>query len=685
MSGDPYAFQETPSTVFAALSPTLRQTVWLRWLLLISGLCAVVFLSWRILIPRPPSLIELGIVLLGAELLLSIRLDRERILSFNSTFSFLTLLYFGPLVATVGQVGAWLLNQTIEGVALQHTRQHGWTILKHALQQLCAGLVGSLGIWLVLGSSPFQPPANGEAGLVLYAFSYLSVILVLSSMQRAHQPQTAEVHGYATSEADVWQVFAFLMGVPLALLVASLQSRLGFTFDMLVAFVLLATISYIIRLQLRLQGTALESKVLNEISHSLSGSTELNKLYPAIYSRVRQVIPVDVFLIGLLNEAHTEIDVPFLVEDGEMLASRSFPIENTLADHVVRSGKPVYLAKAEPEMPHIHFGRSDKRSEAVMFVPLCLSENVIGIISAQSYTPEAYMEQQLSLLDSIGRIAAVAINNARLFAREKEILRGREEFISLVAHELKNPLAALLGHAQILERRAKNADEKLRRPVAIIQEQGDRMNRLVEDLLDLSRVDTGRLALHPQRIDLGALVRDVVEQQRVLTTQHQLRIAVEGTLPVIEGDVLRLTQVLQNLLSNAIKYSPQGGSVSVSLFIRTAKDQPWPARIHKIISDQPCWMVVQVNDQGIGVPPDQIGHIFERFYRANNTAQLDVSGSGLGLSVCDALIKAHGGVIWAESEWGVGSTFTFALPIVDAESNSVPSTQQGLGKRQMYG
>jgi signal transduction histidine kinase len=612
--------------------------------------------------------------MVGAELLLSIRLDQQRTLSLSSTFSFLILLYFGPLYAIVAQVGAWTLNQTTDFIAMPHTRHNRRRLLSTAVQQLIAGGVGCFGIWLVLGSTPAQPPVNAQAGLVLYAFSYLTVARLIVAIQRSYEPEMENASGYATSEANVWEAVVFLFGVPLALLVTNFGSRLGFTFDMLVAFVVLATLSYIIRLKLQLQATTLESKVLNEISHSLSGSTELNKLYPAIFARVRQVIPVDVFYIGLLNEAHTEIDVPYLVEDGEKQAPRSFPIENTLADRIVRDGKPLYLSKAEYQMPHVRSGQTGKPSEAVMFVPLCLGEDAIGIISAQSYTPDAYTEQQLSLLDSIGRIAAVAINNARLFAREKEVLRGREEFISLVAHELKNPLAALLGHAQILERRARNADEKLRRPITIIQAQGERMNRLVEDLLDLSRVDTGRLALHLQRIELGALAREVVEQQQVLTTQHQLSVTVDETLPVIEGDVMRLTQVLQNLLNNAIKYSPKGGTITVDLAVQGSEDQHWPMRIHKLVVHRRCWIVVQVRDQGIGVPPDQIDHIFERFYRANNTAQLEVGGTGLGLSVCDALVKAHGGVIWAESEWGIGSTFTFALPISEAGTSSDSSS-----------
>jgi len=254
-----------------------------------------------------------------------------------------------------------------------------------------------------------------------------------------------------------------------------------------------------------------------------------------------------------------------------------------------------------------------------------------------------------------------------LYEREKEVLRSREEFVSLVAHELKNPLAALLGHVQILERRARQADEKLRRSIGVIHEQGERMNRLVEDLLDLSRAETGRLTLNIQRIDLASLVRHVVEQQSQLTTQHQLIVEDSVPLPLIEGDALRLTQVLQNLLNNAIKYSPFGGQIIVRLMPRSLDNPTWPPRIRMKLDDVSSWIVVQISDQGIGIPEDQIGRVFERFFRAKNTVQSDVAGSGLGLSVCEGLIKAHGGVIWAESEWGEGATFSFALPVTPTE------------------
>ncbi len=633
---------------------------------LIGGV-ALVLLVWHALFPVLPSLALIAAVLLAAELLLTVQLDEHRNMRLGSPFIFIAFLTHGAVVAASLQAAAWFIAQLLEGARPRATRRSLPALGAQAAHQLLCGLVGGLAVWLTLGTSPLQPPSERVAALAIYGTGYLVCYVILGLVVTAQPPKQHELPETVEHDAELGMALTFAMGAPVALFILALQSRLGYAVDLLVAFGSLAPLSYSARLYLRLNETALEYSVLHEISRSLSGSVDLNKLYPAIYSRVRQAMPVDVFIIGLLNEEHTELEVPFLVENGELLAPRSVSATETVLDTVIRTGKPLYLTHSAEEAPGLGFDHVGRRAPSTVFVPLCLGDVVIGVLSAQSYTPHAYTPQQIALLDAIARIGAVAINNAGLFAREKEVLRGREEFVSLVAHELKNPLAALLGHAQILDRRLRQFEDKLRRPVSNIQEQGDRMNRLVEDLLDLSRADTGRLVLHLQRVDLGSLTGNVVEQHQILTTQHQIVVVKAEQVPLVQGDASRLTQVLQNLLSNAIKYSPRGGTITIRVEAWAKSASDWPRNLRRTVASAACWVVVRVSDEGIGVPPDQMGRIFDRFYRANNTAQLDVTGTGLGLSVCEGLVRAHGGVIWAESEWGEGSTFTFALPVLGTE------------------
>jgi signal transduction histidine kinase len=643
-----------------------------RWLVMILGILLLLLAALRLPVPSPAqsaSLIVLALVSLAAELLLTIRFNQQRAISFGATFAFTTFLVFGAATATLIQVLAWLCSQLLQRLDQRRTPS-SWIFICFNLGQLAlCGLTAGSVIWLTLGAPLNQPPdpANFLAALLIYALSYLIVNVLLTTIAIWLRFGWREVHENLWPNVSLWTALSFGLSVPLTIFIFSMRNRVDVIADIVLTFAFLAILSYVVRINLRFQAINRELQVLNGISRRLSSSLDVADLFPALYQEVRKVMPTDVFLIGLVNEDGTAIHAPYLVEGGELLAPRTLALENSLADHVLRTGESIFLSKLSLDAAPNRFGRSDKHVTAVLLTPLSLADQRIGVISAQSYTPNVYTREQLRLLEAIGGVAAVAINNARLFAREKDVLRSREEFVSLVAHELKNPLAALLGHTQLLERRLRLADDKLRRPIGIIHEQGERMNRLVEDLLDLSRADSGRLPLHHQRIDMAALTRDVVEQQRPLSIRHRLVIEGADTLPLIEGDAMRLTQVLQNLLSNAIKYSPSGGQITVRLATVAADDPLWPRRLRKSLAGATSWVVVQVIDQGIGVPSDQLGRIFDRFYRANNISQLDIAGSGLGLSVCEGLVRAHGGVIWAESEWGVGSTFSFGLPAAQVE------------------
>jgi signal transduction histidine kinase len=176
----------------------------------------------------------------------------------------------------------------------------------------------------------------------------------------------------------------------------------------------------------------------------------------------------------------------------------------------------------------------------------------------------------------------------------------------------------------------------------LIVEQTDRLARMLNLLLDLSRVEAGRLDLSPEHIDLAELVSRVVAGVQTLSTAHRLEVQAPAR---IEGiwDTARLEQVLQNLLTNAIKYAPEGGRITV------------------LVEGDDAAATVSVRDEGLGIPAEELPHLFERFYRAEGTRSLE--GNGLGLHICQAIVAAHGGRIWATSDGpGRGSTFWFTLP-----------------------
>lgn len=254
---------------------------------------------------------------------------------------------------------------------------------------------------------------------------------------------------------------------------------------------------------------------------------------------------------------------------------------------------------------------------------------------------------------AVGRAdGALCIGALRDVSHWRRAERRRHEFLAMVSHELKNPLTSIRGFAQQLRRRREHSDEAL----GVIMVQVDRLGRLIDDLLDVSRLEARRLRLRPRDVDLAGLVRNVAAQAQALTRLHAVSVEAPEAPVVGRWDGHRLEQVLQNLLSNAIKYAPDGGEILVRL-----EDLGAEAR-------------VSVTDQGAGVPPDALARVFQRFYRAETEgtgaagALGDAGGpggAGIGLYVSKALVEAHGGRIWAESEVGRGSTFTFTLPVRD--------------------
>ncbi len=234
----------------------------------------------------------------------------------------------------------------------------------------------------------------------------------------------------------------------------------------------------------------------------------------------------------------------------------------------------------------------------------------------------------------------------RDITREKELDEMKSQLLATVSHELRTPLASIKGFATTLLRQDVEWDEDSRREfLAIIDEESDRLSELIANLLDMSRLEAGTLRIEPEAADLGPIIHETVVKFQVMSRRHQLQAVLPATLPFVWADPRRVHQVLRNLVENAIKYSPQGGPITVSAQVRDDGVQ------------------VSVADQGIGLEAHQLERIFDPFYQVDSASTRQVGGSGLGLSICKAIVEAHGGKIWAESRPGLGSTFSFTLPL----------------------
>jgi PAS domain S-box-containing protein len=327
-------------------------------------------------------------------------------------------------------------------------------------------------------------------------------------------------------------------------------------------------------------------------------------------------------------------DVARVLRTGEPLLFPSLPDDST----------PAWVREARRAAPNrlVHFTSG-------LMVPLYTRHGLAGVITCLGL-PERrpYDARDLSLTQDLARRCGVAIDNARLYYEAREAVSIRDEFLSVAAHELKTPMTSLRGYAQLLAREFERSElpspERARRAALTIQVQADKLARLVAQLLDVSRIQSGRLAIEREPTDLTQLVRNSVEAAGNQVHEHTISVLLPDEL-VVDIDPLRIEQVVTNLLDNAIKYSPEGGQIHVSVSL----------------DDGLVWLCVR--DHGVGVPLQHRAHIFDRFYQAHAGGPLtSMAGMGLGLYISRQIVELHGGRIEAEFPEDGGTRFVVRLP-----------------------
>jgi signal transduction histidine kinase len=303
--------------------------------------------------------------------------------------------------------------------------------------------------------------------------------------------------------------------------------------------------------------------------------------------------------------------------------------------------------------------------KSMLMLPMVYKSEILGLVTLD-YSGEAheFSPHEIRVLEGIAHLTAIALENLRLLQEVnqakalREANRLKDEFISTVAHELRNPLTAVQGYTQMTRRRLHRAgiDENILLPFETIIEQTQRMARLVDDLLDLSRIETNRLQLKLAPANLHDQLKRTVETYSATATRHKFLFEPEPIVNLADYlahyDRSRLDQVIDNLLANAIKYSPQGGQITIRL------SRESPAEFGGSVFH------LTVQDQGIGIPNGQQEALFNRFFRTSNSRESGLPGLGLGLYICHQIIQLHGGKMWAESPGeGQGSIFHLTLPV----------------------
>ena len=255
-----------------------------------------------------------------------------------------------------------------------------------------------------------------------------------------------------------------------------------------------------------------------------------------------------------------------------------------------------------------------------------------------------------------------------IIANVLDITRFREEeemkstFTSIISHELKTPVSLIKGYAQTLARPDADWDaETARQSLEVIEEEADRLEALINNLLDVSRIQAGSLRLEHSDVNVRRLLERVAQDYRTQTNAHSIALDLPPDLPIIYGDEERLRQVFTNLLSNAIKYSPDGGVIRIGGWQEEQQGQDTAGRL-----------VLYVADEGIGIPARDLPRIFDRYYRVDSGPRRSTAGVGLGLFLINAIVEAHQGEIWVHSEVNKGTTVFVALPVDETRSDCAP-------------
>jgi signal transduction histidine kinase/ActR/RegA family two-component response regulator len=282
-------------------------------------------------------------------------------------------------------------------------------------------------------------------------------------------------------------------------------------------------------------------------------------------------------------------------------------------------------------------------AEALVVVPLTIGDHVLAALSLASGAPGRFGDRDAAVLDDLARRFALAIDRARLYREAQEANRLKDEFLATLSHELRTPLNAVLGWARIL--RTRQLDESTDRAAEVIERNADALTRLVEDLLDVSRVITGKLTLNERPVDLPVVLGAALDSIRPAARAKGIQLVhhVEPAASVI-GDEHRLHQVFWNLLSNAVKFTGTGGTVTVAL------------------QQTGNTVMITVTDTGVGIRRDVLPFVFDRFRQADASSTRPHGGLGLGLAIVRHIVELHGGTATVQSAEGEGASFTVELP-----------------------
>jgi len=378
---------------------------------------------------------------------------------------------------------------------------------------------------------------------------------------------------------------------------------------------------------------------LVEVARVLASTLDLDRLLYQIVLAAATLTGSEAAAIILYDENKNQLFFQSSTNlDSKVMRGLEIPIDSSIAGEIIRTRKPMIVLDASKDPRHFQgVGKStDYQTKSLVGVPMITKEKIIGVLEVINKKKSNFTEEDAEVLTALGSQAAVAIENTRLFQQS--------DLISEMVHELRTPLASIQTAAHLLTR-VEISDVQRQTMAETIQKEANRLSDLTTSFLEMARLESGRTQFQKNQINLDALLNEVADLMRVRIEEDglQLRMEITPPLPLIEGDWDKLKQVLINLLSNAIKYNRPNGTITLGA-----------SKYKQQVS-------FYVRDTGLGMKPEHVEQLFEKFYRVPGAEK--VVGTGLGLSISKRIIEGHGGTIDVNSQINVGTTFTVNLPI----------------------
>ncbi|MFT5873405.1 MAG: signal transduction histidine kinase [Clostridium sp.] len=410
-------------------------------------------------------------------------------------------------------------------------------------------------------------------------------------------------------------------------------------------------------------------KKINVAINVFKSTTDTNDIFNELLKNLYEILAYDTAISIFKND-----------NDFELMACHGYGEEINLSSYL-KDNKSAELIKKAMESKAIYYIQDLKKSEytkyttkfqlllyhmrSLLIIPIIYKDKIYGVAIMLSHKRSAYNETQRANAFSFVSQVAIAIENATLFQKLKDMDKMKTDFLSTVSHELRTPLTSIIGFAEMVKRKFersivceldlesdknKSVVVKIRRNINIILTEGERLSSLINDLLDISRMEAGKVSLNMREIDIEEIITQVITLTNPIIREKSLQViqSIREPLPKVMADKDKLVQVIINLISNAIKFTEEGCIVCSA----------------RVVEEN---IIVSISDTGVGIREEDKKYIFEKFRQVGDTLTNKPRGTGLGLAICKYIIEEHCGKIWVESEIGKGTDFSFSIPISGAK------------------